>query len=289
MEISLALGGGGARGISHIGVLKALERENIRVSAIAGTSIGGLIGAVYLAGWTPDEMQERFKKIEQPKLYGHTKGEEPSLLGIAGATSVLQEMVGDITFAELPIPFAVTAVDIESSHYFEIREGRVLDAILATVAVPGIFPPRRWGDRLLVDGGVANPVPVDLARKLRPGVPILAVVLSQPQTQSLTLPVPEIPGVAPVMEYISRLRYAQAFQTFLKSVDVGSKLLSEIRLEKDKPDLIIRPRLGDIGLLDRVDVEHLSKLGEDIANENMDEIKRVAGFGYRIQKLFGWS
>lgn len=287
MEISLALGGGGARGLAHIGVLKVLERENIRISAISGTSIGGMIGAIYLAGWSAEDMRQRFMEIDQPKLYGHLKGDEPSLLGLAGATQVLQEMLGDITFAELPIPFAVTAVDIESSQYIEIREGRLLDAVLATVAVPGILPPRRWGDRLLVDGGVANPVPVDLARKLHPGIPVMAVVLSAPQNQTLTLPVPEIPGVAPVVEYISRLRYAQAFNIFLKSVDVGSKLLSEIKLEKDRPDLIVRPKLGGIGLLDRVNVDQVIKLGEEIAEENLDEIKRISSFGYRIQKLFG--
>jgi len=287
MEIGLALGGGGARGIAHIGILKVLEREKIRVSAIAGTSIGGLIGAVYLAGWSAEEMQERFQKIEQPKLYGHLKGEEPSLLGLAGATSILQELVGDLTFADLPIPFAVTAVDIEAGQYIEIKEGRVLDAVLATVAVPGILPPRRWGDRLLVDGGVGNPVPVDLVRKLRPGLSVMAVVLSEPQNQSLTLPVPEIPGVAPVVEYISRLRYAQAFNIFLKSVDVGGKLLAEIKLEKDQPDLIVRPKLGEIGLLDHVNVDHMVALGEEVASEKLEDIKRIAGIGYRVQKFFG--
>ncbi|MEJ2758324.1 MAG: patatin-like phospholipase family protein [Anaerolineales bacterium] len=287
MEIGLALGGGGARGIAHVGILKALEREKIHISAIAGTSIGGLVGATYLAGWSAQELHERFREIDQPKLYGHLKGEEPSLLGLAGGTTVLKELIGDITFADLPIPFAVTAVDLEAGQYVEIKEGRVLDAVLATVAVPGILPPRRWGNRLLVDGGVANPVPVDLARKLRPGLPVMAVVLSQPQSHTLTLPVPEIPGVTPVVEYISRFRYAQAFNIFLKSVDVGGKILAEIKLELDQPDLIIRPKLGDIGLLDNVDIDHLVHLGEEVVDEHLDDIKRVAGFGYRIQKLFG--
>lgn len=288
MEIGLALGGGGARGIAHIGILKALDKEKIKIGAVAGTSIGGLIGALYLLGWTPDEMEEKFSNIEQPKLYGHMKGEEPSLLGLAGATKLLQEMIGDNTFSDLEFPFSVTAVDIEVGQTLEIMEGRILDAVLATIAVPGILPARRWGNRLLVDGGVANPVPVDLVRKLRPELPVLAVALthSGKKAPNLSVPVPEFPGATPVVDYISKMRFAQAFNVFLKSIDVGGKFLADIRLELDKPDLILRPKVGDIGLLDRINIHNLVKLGEECAYSNMDEIERISGLGYRIQRLF---
>ena len=286
MEIGLALGGGGARGIAHIGVLRILEKEKIRIGAIAGTSIGGLIGAVYLSGWSADEMLEKFSKIDQPKLYGHLKSEEPSLLGLAGGTRVLNELLGDRTFADLRVPFAVTAVDLETGQVLVINKGRLIDAVLATIAVPGILPARRWGDRLLVDGGVGNPVPVDVVRELRPGMPVAAVVLTQPTQPSIAVPVPEIPGAAPVLEYLSRLRFTQAINVFIKAVDVGGKLLAETRLELDKPDLIIRPKLGDIGLFDRVNIRDLVELGEDSVLDSIEEVRRVASLGYRLRKLF---
>jgi NTE family protein len=286
MEIGLALGGGGARGIAHIGVLKILDQEKIKIGALAGTSIGGLVGAVYLSGWTPDEMLEKFSNISQPKLYGHLKGEEPSLLGLAGATQILTELLGDRTFSDLSVPFVVTAVDIEAGQSIEIKRGRLIDAVLATIAVPGILPARRWGSRLLVDGGVGNPVPVDLVRKLRPGMPVAAVVLSQRQQPSVTVPVPEIPGAAPVIDYISKLRFAKALNVFIKSVDVGGKLLAETRLELDKPEVIIRPDLGGIGLLDNVNVHDLVSLGQEATMETLDELKKVSSLGYRIRKLF---
>ena len=286
MSIGLALGGGGARGIAHIGVLKILEQEKIRIGAIAGTSIGGLIGAVYLSGWSVDEMVEKFSQVEQPKLYGHLKNEEPSLLGLAGGTKVLNDLLGDRTFADLKVPFAVTAVDIETGQVLVINKGRLIDAVLATIAVPGILPARRWGERLLVDGGVGNPVPVDVVRDLRPGMPVAAVVLTQPTQPSITVPVPEIPGAAPVLGYLSRLRFTQAINVFIKAVDVGGKLLAETRLELDKPDLILRPELGDIGLFDRVNISDLVALAEDAVLDTIDELRRVASLGYRLRNLF---
>jgi NTE family protein len=208
---------------------------------------------------------------------------------LAGGTKILQEMIGDSTFADLRIPFAVTAVDINACQTLEIRSGRVLDAVLATIAVPGILPARRWGDRLLVDGGVANPVPVDLVRKLRPELPVLAVVLTEKNNAApnLTVPIPEFPGAAPVVDYISRLRFAQALNVFVKSIDVGGKFLADIRLELDKPDLIIRPDVGEIGLLDNIDIDQVAKLGEDAAYTNLDKINKISSLGYRIQKI--WS
>jgi len=112
MEIGVALGGGGSRGMAHLGVLKYLEDEGISIGAMAGTSIGGLVGAVYLSGFSLDEMVEQFASIEQDKLYGQLKSDEPSLLGLAGGTKVLSNFLGDLTFQDLKIPFAVTAVDI---------------------------------------------------------------------------------------------------------------------------------------------------------------------------------
>lgn len=286
MDIGLALGGGGARGMAHIGVLKILEEHKINIGAMAGTSIGGLIGAVYLSGWSPDALIDRFSKIDQPKLYGHMKGEEPSLLGLAGGTKILKELLGDRTFSDLKIPFAVTSVDIDSGQTIEINKGRLIDAVLATIALPGIFPARRWGNRLLVDGGVGNPVPVDVVKKLKPGIPVVAVVLTQARQASVSVPVPDIPGVAPVIDYISQLRLAKALNVFVKSIDVGAKLMAETRLELDKPDVIIRPDLKEVGLLDNVNISEISTLGEEATQTQLAELKRISSLGYRIRKIF---
>jgi len=286
MEINLALGGGGVRGIAHLGVLKTLEENQIQISAIAGTSIGGLIGAVYLSGYSAVDLIERFTHVDQQKLFSYKRGQEPALLGLGGATEILKEMLGDKTFADLPVPFAVTAVDVEEGQEITINEGPLVDAVLATIAVPGILPSRRWGGRLLVDGGVANPVPVDIARNLKPGHPVLAVVLTERVGQSFTMTVPEIPVVAPVVDYISRLRITQALEIFMKSMDTGSKMLAEKRLELDKPEVLIRPRFGNMGLLDKIDVEEVADLGYQASQDKLDEILALSTFASRLRSIF---
>ena len=195
--------------------------------------------------------------------------------------------MGDRNFEDLPVPFAVTAVDLEEGHMIIIREGRLLDAVLATIAVPGILPARRWGGRLLVDGGVANPVPVDVARTLRPELPVIAVVLTEKVTPGLSIPVPEIPMAAPVVDYISKMRVTQALNVFLQSIEVGSKVLAEVRLERDEPEVIVRPNLGAIGLLDTVNVPKIAALGYIAANEKLTEMQNFSGLGYRLRRRFG--
>lgn len=286
MEINLALGGGGVRGIAHLGVLKTLEENNIPIGALAGTSIGGLIGAVYLSGNSSGELIDRFKRIDQQKLFSYMRGQEPALLGLGGATEILKELLGDKTFADLPVPFAVTAVDVEEGQEITINEGPLVDAVLATIAVPGILPSRRWGGRLLVDGGVANPVPVDIARNLKPGHPVLAVVLTERVGQSFTMTVPEIPVVAPMVDYISRLRIAQALDIFMKAMDTGSKMLAEKRLELDKPEVLVRPIFGAMGLLDKIDVEAVAELGYQASQNKLDDILELTSITSRLKALF---
>ncbi len=289
MGIGLALGGGGARGMAHLGVLKVLEDNNIKIDALAGTSIGGLVGAVYLSGYSARDMLDRFSKIEQTKLYGQLKSQEPSLIGLAGATKVLSEMLEDRTFDDLKIPFAVTSVDINRGELVVINKGKLFDAVLSTIAVPGVLPARRQGDSLLVDGGVYDPVPVDVVRDLKPNIPVVAVVLSQNNSANLSLPVLEIPGAAPVFDYISKLRISQALNVFIRSIDVASKMFAEYRLEVEKPEVIIRPDLGNIGILDQVDVDEMAAKGEEAALAAIPKISHYTSLQYRLRNWLGFQ
>lgn len=287
MDISLALGGGGSKGNAHIGVLRKLEAEGFKIRAIAGTSIGGLIGAVYLSGYSPEQMLDHFRGIDQNKLFGRERSEQPSLLGLAGTTRVLTELIGDRTFKDLSTPFAVTAVDLNTGKPVTIDTGSLIDAVLATIAVPGIFPARQWEDFLLVDGGIINPIPVSIARSLAPACPVVAVALTQLSDPYTGVPVPHISRPATVISYLSKLRVAQALDVFLRSMDISGRLLTELRLEVDNPDVIIRPNLAGIGLLDRVNIEEVVNRGEEAVEDGLDELKRVVGWPYRAAKLLG--
>ena len=164
MDITLALGGGGSKGNAHIGVLRQLEQKGFRVKAIAGTSYGGLVAVFYALGCSPDEIEEIFASADQTQFYGHAPNDGPSLVGIAGVTRLLEEQIGDRTFADLKIPCVLTSVDLKSGKEVLLSRGRLVDAMLATIAIPGIFPARYMDGLELVDGGTLDPVPVAPAR-----------------------------------------------------------------------------------------------------------------------------
>lgn len=286
MEITLALGGGGVKGVAHIGVLRALEDAGFVIKAIAGTSAGGMAGAMYLAGYSADEMVEIFSDIQDEGLFGHTSGEQPSLLGVAGLTRVLKEHLGKLEFSQLRMPFAVTSVDVNTGRTVVLDKGRLVDAILATTAIPGIFPAREWGEYLLVDGGVTNPVPVDVARNLEPSLPIVAVTLNQPP-ETENVPVFTIPNIAPNSIYavVTRLRITRSFQVFIRSMDISARMLADSRLKQDKPDVIIRPDIHDIAVLDEIDVPEVAKRGELAVELAMEDLHRAGRFDRQLIRL----
>ena len=265
MKISLALGGGGSKGNAHIGVLKAIECSGHQIAALAGTSVGGLIGAIYLAGNRPEEIEEHFSKSDYRNLFRRDHEANDSLFGLKGVKILLEELLADRHFADLPIPFAVTAVDLLTGQEIVLSEGRLTDAVLATIALPGIFPSRAWGDYLLVDGGLINPVPISVARALAPNLPVVAVALSRKPEAHRVIPKTSLLGPLPALDRISRFRLAQAFNVFTRSMSISGRLLTELRLNLEKPELIIRPDVDHIGLLDSVDVSEVARLGEEAA------------------------
>jgi len=289
MDIAMALGGGGAKGNAHIGVLRFLLREGFRIRVVAGTSFGGIVAGAFAAGFSPDEIEDRFSRVDQAKLYGRVPGERPSLLGLSGVYKWLDEMFGEMTFADLKIPCAMVAVDLDTGREVILREGRVRDAILATIALPGIFPSYPLNGWNLIDGGVLNPVPVSVARSLAPDLPVVAVVLTQPMgaatATSLTVPLPPVLP-RPLMERVAQLRLAQAAEVFLRSVEIGSRAVTEYRLAIDRPDVIIRPRVGHIQVLQQVDVHEIARLGEEAAQAALPELRRAVSWPARLRRFF---
>ncbi|MEJ2600993.1 MAG: patatin-like phospholipase family protein [Anaerolineales bacterium] len=287
MEITLALGGGGVRGAAHIGVLNGLEKAGYRVRAIAGTSAGGIAGAVYAAGYSPEELLAEFAQLDQTNLYARRPGDGPSILGVAGINRLLKRILGERTFEELQIPLAVTALDIKSKKEVVLNRGRVVDAVLATMSMPGVFPPQEYADYLLVDGGLVDPVPVAAARAFFPRLPVVAVALDDPTyIQEITYSPPNFLMPSPLLRTIARLRVAQAFSIFLESMDISSGFLTEFRLELDQPDVIIRPHVGDLELLENINVVDIALRGEQALEKALPTLERAANWQRRFQRWF---
>jgi NTE family protein len=275
VNITLALGGGGSKGYSHIGVIRALEREGFNICGVAGTSAGGVAAVIFAAGYSPEKIIEMAGNIQQDSLFRFGRGH--SLLGTKGIRQALETFLSQETFADLKIPCAVTAVDINNKEEVILQRGLVLDALMAAIAIPGIFPPISLDDKLLVDGVVSNPVPVEVARSLAPSLPVIAVpLLPEPDHWKEVSPWGISPN-NPLLRPISRLRIAQAFEVYLQSMDMTSHTLGEIRLKLENPDLIIRPKVDQIGHLDKVDPREVAALGEQAVVDSRKAIDQLLG------------
>ena len=289
MDITLALGGGGARGNAHIGVIRRLEQEGFRIKAIAGTSFGGIVAVLYAAGYRPNELEEMFAALDQRKFYGHGPKDGPSLMGIAGIARLLEDFLGERTFEQLRMPCVVTATDLRSGSEVLLSKGRLVDAILATIAMPVVFPVRYIGDLELVDGGTLDPVPVAPARSLNPHLPVVAVALNMPighsaQTWSIPMPI-SMPRT--LVQWVSRMRYGLMLDVYTRSMDLVSRAVAEYRLEVDKPAVIIRPRLGNIEALDIINVHEVVKIGEAAVDEILPQLKQKFKLHNRIRRALG--
>lgn len=290
MEISLALGGGGARGLAHLGVLECLDQAGYQIKALAGTSAGGAFGSLYAAGYHPQEIAQRLQGVDQSKLFGRFPADGPSLLGFAGMLEILNAFLGERTFEELKIPFLVTAVDIKTGKEAYLRSGRVIDALLATMAIPGIFPPRPLNDMLLVDGGVLGAVPVQAARRLASHLAVVAVALTEPTEHGIRVKSPfDWMEQTPILQQIIRLRVAQAFNIFLEAMTISSNAMTDLRLEMEKPDVIIRPDVKHLGALDQADINDTMRRGEEAARLALPAIRRSTGPFHDIQRRLRYS
>ncbi len=181
-RIGLALGSGGARGAAHTGVLKVLEREGIRPTVVAGSSIGALMGAAFASGKPTADMEREWLAIGVSKVL---RGLMPTLPR-AGLSSghelrrLLTGWFGEVRIEDLPMPFAAVACDIDTGEPVVLQSGPLVDAILASTAIPGIFYPVRWESRILVDGGMVDPVPVSVCRNLGADLVIAVDITPRP-------------------------------------------------------------------------------------------------------------
>ena len=162
VKIGLALGGGGARGFTHIGVLKAFEEYGIKFDAVAGTSVGSLVGALYCAGYTYDQLYDIAKDLDMKDIKTNKVFFMPSKTD--GIEKLIIDQLGDINIEDLKTPFCAVAVDLKSTDEVHLQKGNLAKAIAGSCCVPGIFQPVELNDYLLCDGGLKNTVPANVLK-----------------------------------------------------------------------------------------------------------------------------
>lgn len=165
MKIGLALGGGAFRGIAHIGVLQVLEENAVPIDAIAGTSIGSLIGGIYASGTSPRLLEKLALSLNMRDYYDVVIPKEGFIKGERLLT-MIRTLTGNKDFSQTRLPYKAVATDINTGEKVELDEGKLCDAIRASVSIPGIFVPHKIGKRTLCDGGLVDRVPVSTVREM---------------------------------------------------------------------------------------------------------------------------
>lgn len=296
IRIGLALGSGGAKGLSHIGVLKILEKENIAISYIVGSSIGALIGGLFAKGYKAEEIEKFAIELSENKeqfynLFDFSK----SLQGIIKGERILNyidNLLNGITFKELNIPFIPISVDLISGEKIYIQEGKVSEGIRASISIPVIFQPFSWKDKLLVDGGVLAPLPVkELKEIYKPDI-VIAVSLHKkfkwsPQ-HNIKIDFPYQPdSLSEKIAYkltqtnifrefqkrLNPLLNPSLFEVLLHTIDIMNYEIEESSIKE--ADIVINPEVQDYGTFDFQKAKEIIEKGEKATLDKIEQIKNL--------------
>ncbi len=282
-RIGLALGGGGARGLAHIGVLRVLEKEEIPIHLIVGTSIGALVGGAYVSGMNPDELRKKVEEYLNSTEFRsstikafetvHAKGEvglaqriqtylrnhfyliqamfKPGILSNEDFQTTIDYFIPDIQIEETRIPFRAVATDLVSGEEIIFSKGSLRQAVMASCAVPGAIAPLKEGERLLSDGGTICRVPSPVARK--EGVDVVIAVV--------------------VDRGIGSEELRSVVDVYLRVSEIMGERLKQYELAE--ADVVIRPEVGDLHWSSFSQAMNLIDEGEKAARENLDAIRHL--------------
>jgi len=248
-KIGLALSGGSVRGAAHLGVLEVLERNGIRPDLVSGTSAGSVVGAVYCAGMPLDQIETLAQKMQWRNV-GHLTRPRLGFFDSRRMEDYLIQLIGDLSFDQLEIPLSTVAVDILSGELVIMNKGRVVTGVRASCALPGIFTPVEWEDRLLVDGGLLNNLPVSVVRDMGADY-VIAVDLLPPSM------LPERPTS------ILSMWYATVYTA-----------MRATHMEATSADCVITPEVGPFVWTDFSKTPALIQLGRDATEAKIAQIRQ---------------
>ena len=297
--IGLALGGGAARGLAHIGIVRTLIAHGIVPNVVVGTSIGAVVGGAYASGHL-DTLEEWARRLQPRNILGYLdiRLNGSGLIGGDKLAAQLEAAIGPTLIEDLPLKFATVATEVRTGHEIWLTHGRMVDAMRASYALPGIFSPVLVGDRWLVDGALVNPVPVSAARALGAEIVIAANLSSDIFTHSTTIyshgapaDVPEaVTETPPPKRGLGRLFSPERTvkreffggggrpgisSIMVDAFNIMQDRITRARLAGDPPDLLISPRVGQIGWFDFHRADDLIAFGARAAERAIDSIQEA--------------
>lgn len=298
--IGLALGGGAARGFAHIGIMRTLLANGIVPDIVVGTSIGAVVGGSYAAGHL-DTLETWAKGLLPRNIFSYLdiRLNGSGLIGGGKLASQLESAIGGTHIEELPLKFAAVSTEVKTGHEIWMTHGRLVDAMRASYALPGIFEPVMIGDRWLVDGALVNPVPVSAARALGAEIVIACNVstdvfghgtiisahgkVSEPEADPTPVPVVEKRGLGKFFsaeKTVKREFFGSAGRPGISTVmveafNIMQDRITRARLAGDPPDVLISPRVGRIGWFDFHRAEETIAHGVRAAERNIENIQEA--------------
>jgi NTE family protein len=300
--IGLALGGGAARGLAHIGTIRTLVAHGIVPNVVVGTSIGAVVGGAYASGHL-DALEQWARSLQPRNIFGYLdiRLNGSGLIGGAKLAAELEATMGQGLIEDLPVKFATVATEVRTGHEIWLTHGRMVDAMRASYALPGIFAPVLIGDRWLVDGALVNPVPVSAARAMGAEIVIAANLSSDVFTHSTTIyshgpsadgSVSVEPEVEPAPPKRGLGKFFSAERTMKReffggggrpgistvmvdAFNIMQDRITRARLAGDPPDLLISPRVGQIGWFDFHRADDLIAHGARAAERAIDSIQEA--------------
>lgn len=298
--IGLALGAGAARGWGHIGIIKELARLGITPHVVCGSSAGALVGAAYVTG-NLDRLETWLRKLRRIDIFRLMDARLTGGGFIQGQRlmQVLGKPLGDARIEDLPIPFAAVATELETGRERWLRDGPLLDAVRASIAVPGLFAPARWQNTWLVDGGLVNPVPVSVCRALGADVVIgvnvngglmsqFAHNLQEKQQHNgnggtvgklFAKLNTRFKFALPALMAGSENRAREApgmFDVLTASANIAQERITRARLAGEPPDILLTPRLARIRLMEFDRAEEAIDEGVMCVQRSKDQLLRLA-------------
>ncbi|WFU44065.1 patatin-like phospholipase family protein [Bradyrhizobium sp. CB82] len=303
--IGLALGGGAARGFAHIGILKTLLANGIVPNVVVGTSIGAVVGGAYASGHldTLEDWARSFQGVRNILSYLDIRLNGSGLIGGEKLATRLEAAIGQTLIEDLSIKFATVATEVRTGHEIWLTRGRMVEAMRASYALPGIFAPVLIGDRWLVDGALVNPVPVSAARALGAEIVIAANLSSDIFTHSTTIyshgamaaPVEPATTEDAAAKDTAKRRFPRFFSpertvkreffggggrpgissVMVDAFNIMQDRITRARLAGDPPDMLITPRVGQIGWFDFHRADDLIAFGVRAAERAIDSIQEA--------------
>lgn len=293
-RVGLALGGGAAFGLAHIGVIKALERENIPIDMIAGTSMGALIGAFWASGIPSAQIEKIFLEFDnnRRKTYSLLLDFYIHKMSIAKGSKIrrfIERHIGNKTFQDVKFPFRVVACNITKRQELIFSSGRLVDAVMASIAIPGVFAPARINEDLIIDGGIVEPVPIGTLVRLGIKKIIAVNVLPSPADimrnyEFKRQAIEEERRIARKGNLREKIRHAigakvnKAFFPNILDMIVNSIQSMEYRIaESDcqKADILLSPVAEGVDWFDFFRVERLIRRGEEEALKMLSALRSV--------------